>query len=88
MGRRRELPAVRRRLAKSRLEQAGGARRGRQGASDTADGGRSRAWVRPSSAQIPARHIHGDANEGNLLRRTDGRVILLDFEAFAFGPRE
>lgn len=37
---------------------------------------------------LPAGHIHGDAHKGNLLRRTDGRVILLDFEAFAFGPRE
>jgi hypothetical protein len=37
---------------------------------------------------LPAGHIHGDAHKGNLLRRTDGRVVLLDFEAFAFGPRE
>ncbi|MFI7109696.1 phosphotransferase enzyme family protein [Nonomuraea sp. NPDC050227] len=37
---------------------------------------------------LPAGHIHGDAHKGNLLRRTDGNVILLDFERFAFGPRE
>ncbi|MFI6995828.1 phosphotransferase enzyme family protein [Nonomuraea wenchangensis] len=37
---------------------------------------------------LPAGHIHGDAHKGNLLRRRDGNVILLDFERFAFGPRE
>lgn len=37
---------------------------------------------------LPAGHIHGDAHRGNLLRRTDGNVILLDFETFTFGPRE
>ncbi|MFF0870230.1 phosphotransferase family protein [Nonomuraea sp. NPDC003560] len=37
---------------------------------------------------LPAGHIHGDAHKGNLLRRTDGNVILLDFERFPFGPRE
>ncbi|MGW0195908.1 phosphotransferase enzyme family protein [Nonomuraea sp. NPDC003201] len=37
---------------------------------------------------LPAGHIHGDGHKNNLLRRTDGRVILLDFEAFAWGPRE
>jgi hypothetical protein len=37
---------------------------------------------------LPAGHIHGDGHKSNLLRRTDGRVILLDFEAFAWGPRE
>lgn len=37
---------------------------------------------------LPMGHIHGDAHKGNLLHRTDGPVILLDFEAFAFGPRE
>ncbi|NRQ32982.1 aminoglycoside phosphotransferase family protein [Nonomuraea sp. NN258] len=37
---------------------------------------------------LPAGHIHGDAHKGNLMRRTDGNVILIDFERFAFGPRE
>lgn len=37
---------------------------------------------------LPVGHIHGDGHKGNLLRRTDRRVILLDFEAFAWGPRE
>ncbi|MET9243875.1 aminoglycoside phosphotransferase family protein [Nonomuraea sp. NPDC003709] len=37
---------------------------------------------------LPAGHIHGDAHRGNLMRRTDGSVILIDFERFAFGPRE
>jgi aminoglycoside phosphotransferase (APT) family kinase protein len=37
---------------------------------------------------LPVGHIHGDAHKGNLLRRADGNVILLDFERFAFGPRE
>ncbi|MFE3451587.1 phosphotransferase enzyme family protein [Nonomuraea sp. NPDC059194] len=37
---------------------------------------------------LPPGHIHGDAHKGNLLRRVDGRVIVLDFEVFAFGPRE
>ncbi|MEQ4726242.1 aminoglycoside phosphotransferase family protein [Nonomuraea sp. B19D2] len=38
---------------------------------------------------LPAGHIHGDGHKSNLLRRAaDGRVILLDFEAFAWGPRE
>ncbi|GAB2947532.1 phosphotransferase enzyme family protein [Nonomuraea fastidiosa] len=37
---------------------------------------------------LPAGHIHGDGHKNNLLRRPDGEVILLDFEAFAWGPRE
>ncbi|PZG15882.1 phosphotransferase enzyme family protein [Nonomuraea aridisoli] len=37
---------------------------------------------------LPAGHIHGDGHKNNLLRRSDGQVILLDFEAFAWGPRE
>lgn len=32
--------------------------------------------------------IHGDAHLGNLMRRKDGTVILIDLEAFAWGPRE
>jgi aminoglycoside phosphotransferase (APT) family kinase protein len=37
---------------------------------------------------LPVGHIHGDAHKGNLMRRVDGTVILIDFERFAFGPRE
>nr|WP_055509970.1 aminoglycoside phosphotransferase family protein [Nonomuraea pusilla] len=37
---------------------------------------------------LPQGHIHGDAHRGNLLRRAGGPVVLLDYEAFAFGPRE
>jgi Ser/Thr protein kinase RdoA (MazF antagonist) len=38
---------------------------------------------------LPTGHIHGDGHKSNLLRRAaDGRVILIDFEAFAWGPRE
>lgn len=32
--------------------------------------------------------IHGDAHLGNLMRREDGTVVLIDLEAFAWGPRE
>lgn len=32
--------------------------------------------------------IHGDAHLGNLMRREDGSVVLIDLEAFAWGPRE
>jgi Ser/Thr protein kinase RdoA (MazF antagonist) len=38
--------------------------------------------------QLPAGPIHGDAHTGNLLRRSTGEVVLLDFEAFCWGPRE
>ncbi|GGO67075.1 phosphotransferase enzyme family protein [Nonomuraea cavernae] len=37
---------------------------------------------------LPTGHIHGDGHKGNLLRTTGGNVIMLDFEAFAWGPRE
>jgi Ser/Thr protein kinase RdoA (MazF antagonist) len=37
---------------------------------------------------LPQGPIHGDAHTGNLLRDTMGIVWLLDFEAFARGPRE
>lgn len=32
--------------------------------------------------------IHGDAHLGNLMRRDDDTVVVIDFEAFAWGPRE
>jgi len=38
--------------------------------------------------QFPLGPVHGDAHPKNLLRRTIGDVVLLDFEAFCWGPRE
>ena len=32
--------------------------------------------------------IHGDAHQSNLIQTPSGRVFLIDFEAFAFGPPE
>jgi Ser/Thr protein kinase RdoA (MazF antagonist) len=32
--------------------------------------------------------VHGDAHPGNLMRTTNNRVVLIDFEAFSYGPRE
>jgi Ser/Thr protein kinase RdoA (MazF antagonist) len=32
--------------------------------------------------------VHGDAHPGNLLCTTTDHVVLIDFEAFCFGPRE
>ncbi|MEV3978211.1 phosphotransferase family protein [Nonomuraea sp. NPDC049655] len=32
--------------------------------------------------------VHGDAHNENLIRTVDGRVLLIDFERFAFGPPE
>lgn len=37
---------------------------------------------------LPQGVIHGDAHEANALRGSDGTVRMLDFEAFALGPRE
>lgn len=37
---------------------------------------------------LPPGVIHGDAHEANALRGRDGTVRMLDFEAFAMGPRE
>jgi thiamine kinase-like enzyme len=37
---------------------------------------------------LPVGVIHGDAHPGNLLRTTDGEILLIDFEDFAWGPRE
>ena len=37
---------------------------------------------------LPAAAIHGDAHQSNLIRRPDGRIVLIDFERFAFGPPE
>lgn len=36
---------------------------------------------------LPLGPIHGDAHTGNLIR-SNGRIVLVDFETFALGPRE
>lgn len=38
--------------------------------------------------ELPAGVIHGDAHGGNLMRDENGAVLLIDFEDFAWGPRE
>jgi Ser/Thr protein kinase RdoA (MazF antagonist) len=40
------------------------------------------------SFDLPEGPIHGDAHPGNLMRDTNGTVILTDLECFAIGPRE
>jgi Ser/Thr protein kinase RdoA (MazF antagonist) len=37
---------------------------------------------------FPPSAVHGDAHRSNLLRDTSGEVLMLDFEAFAYGHRE
>lgn len=37
---------------------------------------------------FPPSAVHGDAHLSNLLRDESGNVLMLDFEAFAFGQRE
>jgi len=37
---------------------------------------------------LPPGPIHGDAHPGNIMRPTGGTLTLIDFEDFAFGPRE
>ena len=37
---------------------------------------------------LPRSAVHGDAHQSNLIRCPDGKVILIDFERFAFGPPE
>ncbi|MEU8364361.1 aminoglycoside phosphotransferase family protein [Nonomuraea sp. NPDC048882] len=32
--------------------------------------------------------VHGDAHSDNLIKATDGTIVLIDFERFAFGPPE
>jgi aminoglycoside phosphotransferase (APT) family kinase protein len=48
--------------------------------------------LRPEFATLhfrfPFGATHGDAHQGNLLRTTTGQVVLIDFEAFSYGPRE
>jgi aminoglycoside phosphotransferase (APT) family kinase protein len=38
--------------------------------------------------ELPRGPIHGDAHNGNLMRDREGTVRLIDFEDFAWGPRE
>lgn len=38
--------------------------------------------------ELPPGPIHGDAHPGNVMRSTDGNLYLIDFEDFAYGPRE
>ncbi|MDI6101899.1 aminoglycoside phosphotransferase family protein [Actinoplanes sp. NEAU-A12] len=38
--------------------------------------------------RFPFGPVHGDAHHGNLLYAETGEVVILDFEAFCFGPRE
>jgi Ser/Thr protein kinase RdoA (MazF antagonist) len=40
------------------------------------------------SFELPEGPIHGDAHPGNLMRDTNGTVVLADLECFAIGPRE
>lgn len=47
------------------------------------------AW--PGTAtmfDLPSGPIHGDAHTGNLLRGSDGRLVLIDLETCCLGPRE
>lgn len=37
---------------------------------------------------LPPGPIHGDAHPGNVMRALDGTLRLIDFEDFAYGPRE
>jgi len=47
-----------------------------------------RAVYESMSFELDPGPVHGDAHIGNLMRREDGTVVLIDFEAFAWGPRE
>lgn len=38
--------------------------------------------------ELPAGPIHGDAHPGNLMRSSDGGILLIDLEDFCYGPRE
>jgi Phosphotransferase enzyme family len=37
---------------------------------------------------LPRSAVHGDAHQSNLIVRSDGEVVLIDLERFAFGPPE
>ncbi|WP_063046280.1 phosphotransferase enzyme family protein [Nocardia pseudovaccinii] len=38
--------------------------------------------------QLPVTALHGDAHVKNVMIRDDGQAVLIDLEAFAFGPAE
>lgn len=37
---------------------------------------------------LPPAAVHGDAHQANLIQQPDGKILLIDFERFAFGPPE
>src|SRR5215813_14714499 len=37
---------------------------------------------------LPPSAVHGDAHQSNLIVRSDGEIVLIDLERFAFGPPE
>jgi aminoglycoside phosphotransferase (APT) family kinase protein len=37
---------------------------------------------------LPTSTIHGDANIGNIIRKSDGQAVLIDLDGFAVGPPE
>jgi aminoglycoside phosphotransferase (APT) family kinase protein len=49
-------------------------------------------WARSSFPRLPfvlpLGVIHGDANVGNVLMRSDGNAVLIDLDSFSMGPRE
>ena len=47
-----------------------------------------RAAYESMSFELDPGPVHGDAHLGNLMRREDDTVVLIDLEAFAWGPRE
>jgi aminoglycoside phosphotransferase (APT) family kinase protein len=66
-------------------------------AADLADADRSflagrlrslRAQYRDLRFGLPASAVHGDAHQSNLIKRPDGKVVLIDLERFAFGQPE
>ena len=40
------------------------------------------------SFALPPSAVHGDAHQSNLIVRSDGEIVLIDLERFAFGPPE
>jgi len=50
------------------------------------------AWARSAFStlpfDLPSRHIHGDANIGNVIRDSQGAPVLIDLDSFSVGPRE
>jgi hypothetical protein len=44
------------------------------------------AWWRGTTFPYPPCLIHGDAHDNNLMRTTDGRVVLGDWDHVAISP--